>query len=72
LLNAAIGTDIYANNKPVCTIYLSGNNLADIAYQSNMSRIKYGDTNNLTGRVGIFNMGRNFSIKLIIPFDIKK
>ncbi|PSL50346.1 iron complex outermembrane receptor protein [Chitinophaga niastensis] len=71
LINAGIGTDIYSNNKAICSIYISGNNLADVAYQSNMSRVKYGDTNNVTGRMGVYSMGRNFSIKLIIPFNIK-
>ncbi len=71
LINAGIGTDIYSNDKVICSIYVSGNNLADVAYQSNMSRVKYGDTNNVTGRVGVFNMGRNFNIKLIIPFSIR-
>jgi len=71
LLNAGFGTGIFAKGKEICSIYLSGNNLADVAYQSNMSRLKYSDTNNLTGRVGVYNMGRNFSIKLIVPFNVK-
>lgn len=71
LLNAAIGTDILFRNKTICSIYLSGNNLGNVAYQSNMSRIKYADINHVTGRTGVYNMGRNFSIKLVVPFDIK-
>ena len=71
LLNAGIGTDIYSKDKMICSIVFGGNNLGDVAYQSNMSRIKYGDPNNVTGRIGVFNMGRNFSFKLIIPFDLK-
>jgi len=42
----------------------------DVAYQSNMSRIKYADPNNVTGRIGVFNMGRNISLKLVIPIEI--
>ncbi|MGZ3885564.1 MAG: hypothetical protein ACXVPD_16155, partial [Bacteroidia bacterium] len=51
-----------------------GTNLADVAYQSNMSRLKYFDNypNNYTGRSGIYSMGRNISFKLIVPIDIKK
>jgi len=28
--------------------------------------------NPVTGRVGVFNMGRNISVKLVIPFTIRK
>ncbi|HEX3024129.1 MAG TPA: TonB-dependent receptor [Chitinophagaceae bacterium] len=72
LLNAGFSTDIFSKNKNICTIHFSCNNIADVAYQSNMSRLKYSDTNNVTGRVGVFNMGRNFSFKLIIPLNIKE
>ena len=72
LLNAAIGTDFVSGKNRICSLYFMANNLTDLAYQSNMSRIKYGDVNNVTGRTGVYNIGRNFSIKLIIPFDIKK
>lgn len=69
LLNAGIGTDICSSNRTICSIHLIGTNLSDIAYQSNMSRLKYSDTNNTTGRIGVFNMGRNFTIKVIVPFN---
>jgi iron complex outermembrane recepter protein len=36
-----------------------------------MSRFKYYPVNYNTDRVGVFNMGRNLSIKLIIPIDMK-
>jgi iron complex outermembrane receptor protein len=74
LLNAGIGFDV-ANKKGVslCSISVSANNLTDVAYQSNMSRLKYFDNypNNPTGRSGIYNMGRNFSFKLVIPLSFK-
>lgn len=72
LLNVGLSTDIYSKHKNICSIYLSCNNLTDVAYQSNMSRLKYSDTNNTTGRIGVYNMGRNFSFKLIIPINIKE
>lgn len=72
LINIGIGTEIHSKKGNVCSVYLSGNNLADVAYQSNMSRLKYTDTNNTTGRIGVFNMGRNISFKLLIPIDFKK
>jgi len=71
LLNAGIGADISNGRKTLFTVYLSGNNLTDKAYQSNMSRLKYTDVNNVTGRTGVYNMGRNFSFKLIIPFPLR-
>jgi iron complex outermembrane receptor protein len=52
--------------------YLAVNNLANTTYMDYMSRFKYYPVNNLTGRVGVFNMGRNVSIKLDIPLDFKK
>lgn len=67
LINIGLGTEWTRNDKPVCSVYLSANNLTDVAYQSHLSRLKYAGINNLTGRNGIYNMGRNFSIKLLIP-----
>jgi iron complex outermembrane receptor protein len=72
LLNIGIGTDICSKNNTICSIYLTGNNLTDMGYQSSMSRIKYGDPNNVTGRTGVYNMGRNFSLKVLIPVVFKK
>ena len=71
LINAGMGGDICNGNKTLFSVYLSGTNLGDMGYQSNMSRLKYTDPNNVTGRIGVFNMGRNFSIKILIPFDLK-
>ncbi len=72
LINVGIGSEIHSAKGNVCSIYLVGNNLADVAYQSNMSRLKYTDTNNVTGRIGIYNMGRNISLKVLLPLDFKK
>ena len=72
LINAGIGGDICSHDKTLFSVYVYGSNLADVAYQSNMSRLKYTDPNNVTGRIGVYNMGRNFSIKILIPFDIKE
>jgi iron complex outermembrane receptor protein len=56
------------------SISLSALNITDIAYQNHLSRLKYTAENVVTGRTGVFNMGRNFSIKLNIPlsFSIDK
>ncbi len=69
LLNAGLGANIKAfNRKDFLCVYLSAENLADIAYQSHLSRLKYAPLNPATGRNGVFNMGRNISLKLIFNF----
>jgi len=70
LLNASISTDISSKNKTLFSIYFLGNNLADIAYQSHLSRLKYADVNQVTGRQGVFNTGRNFMVRLNIPLSL--
>jgi len=70
LLNASIGGDIVLKKKTICSLYISGSNLADMAYQSHLSRLKYAAVNNLTGKTGVYNMGRNISLKLIVPMDL--
>lgn len=74
LFDAGIGTDICTKKEvTICTIGIFCTNLTDVAYQSNMSRLKYFDNypNNGTGRSGIYSMGRNISFKLTIPINIK-
>jgi iron complex outermembrane receptor protein len=71
LLNAAVGTDLYSKNHLLFSIYLISTNLTDVAYQNHLSRLKYAPENPATGNVGIYNMGRNFSIKVDIPIGIK-
>jgi iron complex outermembrane recepter protein len=72
LLNAGLGANVV--NKKGQTIFnlvINASNLTDVAYQNNMSRLKYFDNfpDNGSGRSGIFNMGRNFSFKIIIPLS---
>ncbi len=69
LLNMGIGTDFTSGRKTLFSIYISGNNLTDVAYQSHLSRLKYAAVNYATGRTGIYNMGRNISFKVLIPID---
>ena len=71
LLNMGVGADIMANGKTIFTLSIAGNNLGDVAYQNHLSRLKYADENLATGRIGVFNMGRNFGIKLNIPLSYK-
>lgn len=45
-------------------------NLFNTSYQSHLSRLKYFEyyQHSPNGRSGIYSMGRNFSVKLIVPF----
>ncbi len=73
LLNMGVGTDIInKNRKTILTVHLAGNNLTDAAYQNHLSRLKYAVENLATGRMGVFNMGRNFSLKVNIPLVFKE
>ena len=75
LLNAGIGADfVTKNNKTLFSLGFSAVNIGDVAYQNHLSRLKYAEENMATGRTGVFNMGRNFSIKLNIPlsFNLKQ
>lgn len=74
LIDAGFGTDVTTKKgKTLFTLGIFGTNLADAAYQSNMSRLKYFDNYpvNGTGRSGIYSVGRNFSFKLTIPLSVK-
>lgn len=70
LLSLSAGTDILLRNgRKLCELYLIADNLLNSAYQSHLSRLKYADINNRTGRRGIYNPGRNITIKLIFPLQ---
>jgi len=71
LVDITAGTDIVRRNKTLFSIHLSALNIGDVAYQNHLSRLKYAAVNNVTGRQGVFNMGRNFGIKLNVPLDFK-
>lgn len=72
LLNMGIGTDFVLGHKTLFSLYISGDNLTDEAYQSHLSRLKYTWMNYATGRTGIYNMGRNISFKMLIPIDFSR
>jgi len=74
LLNAGLGGHILKHDgHEFCELYVICNNLLDTPYMDYMSRFKYYPANYATNppRVGVYNMGRNLSVKLIIPIDIK-
>ncbi len=68
LLNVGYSTQIHYRNRTLFSISLVGQNITDVAYQNHLNRLKYGPVNEATGRMGVFNMGRNFSFKVNIPF----
>jgi iron complex outermembrane recepter protein len=69
LINAGFGGNIAAfKRKDGISIFLSGENLGNAAYQNHLSRLKYAPENMATGRVGIYNMGRNVSLKVVLNY----
>jgi iron complex outermembrane receptor protein len=73
LLSAGIGGNlINSKGEKVLELFIEGTNLANVNYQSNMSRLKYFDNPVVPPGVtpGIFNMGRNISFKVVVPFDL--
>jgi iron complex outermembrane receptor protein len=72
LYNAATGCDIKGKkNKAICSFVLAANNITNVAYQSHLSRLKYAPLNYATGRSGVYNMGRNISLKVLVPLNFK-
>ena len=72
LIHTGMGTEVASKGKILFSLYISVNNLTDVAYQNHLSRLKYGAENYATGRKGVYNMGRNISVKLIVPVGLKK
>ena len=72
LLNAGVGTTVRNSaGKAIVRVNLLANNLLDIGYQSHLNRLKYAPDNPATGRSGVFNMGRNFAVKISVPIIFK-
>jgi iron complex outermembrane receptor protein len=70
LLSLSAGTDIQVKGRKVAELYVDADNLLDKAYQNHLSRLKYADDNVITGRSGVFNMGRNITFKVVVPINI--
>ncbi len=58
LIGASAGTDVVIKGKTRFSVYLIGSNLTDKAYMPHLSRLK---------EAGVYNMGRNISVKVSIP-----
>jgi iron complex outermembrane receptor protein len=73
LLSAGIGGNVVNKaGNTLFKVFIEGTNLGNVNYQSNMSRLKYFDNATVPPGVqpGIFNMGRNISFKVVVPFDL--
>jgi len=69
LFSAGVGGDIVSKGRTTCSIYIICSNLFNTPYMDYMSRFKYYPVNYTTDRVGVFNMGRNISFKVVVPLD---
>ena len=67
LLSLSVGSDVNIHKKKVAEVSITADNLLNRAYQNHLSRLKYTDVNNVTGKQGVYNMGRNIVFKLLIP-----
>ena len=67
LLSLSTGTDIQVKGKKIAELYITADNLLNKAYQNHLSRLKYADENVITGRHGVYNMGRNITFKVVLP-----
>ena len=68
VLNMGLGADVISKKgATLFSLYINASNITDVAYQSHLSRLKYADINTVTGRTGVYNMGRNVSVKVLVP-----
>ena len=67
LLGLSAGSDVLLKGKKIAELHLMVDNLTDVCYQDHLSRLKYADLNVVTGRRGVFNMGRNVVFRVSIP-----
>lgn len=70
LLNCGIDAEIRLASTQTIQLQLQVNNLLDKAYQNNLNRLKYFEyyTQSPNGHSGIYNMGRNICVKMIVTF----
>ena len=67
LVSLSAGTDIQVKRRKVAELYVTADNLLNRAYQNHLNRLKYADENVVTGRRGVYNMGRNITFKVVVP-----
>ena len=67
LVSLSAGTDIQVKRRKVAELYVTADNLLNRAYQNHLNRLKYADESVVTGRRGVYNMGRNITFKVVVP-----
>lgn len=67
LINLGVSTNLQIRNQHL-GVHFSVHNLLDKVYQNHLSRLKYFDSAPNAQYSGIYNMGRNFSLKLVYQF----
>ena len=72
LFNLSVGTDLMVCGRKVAELYVMADNLLNRSYQDHLSRLKYTDVNAATGRMGVYNMGRNVVMKMVVPLVFEK
>ncbi len=70
LLNAYVNFTFHYSKRSSLQLQFQVNNILDKAYQSNLNRLKYFEyySESTNGYYGIYAMGRNIAVKLILPF----
>jgi iron complex outermembrane receptor protein len=70
LINISAGASLRCANNQLLQFQVQVNNLMDIAYQNNLSRLKYFEYYAASpgNHLGIYNMGRNICMKMIYEF----
>jgi len=70
LFNASLSTVINYSKKSSLQFQLQVNNIFNTAFQSGLSRLKYFEyySQSPNGKLGIYGMGRNACVKMIVPF----
>jgi iron complex outermembrane receptor protein len=69
LLNIGVHTTLNLFKKAdFLFVAIQVDNLLDAAFQNHLSRLKYAPENIENGRIGVFNMGRTISLKMVVNF----
>jgi len=71
LVGVSAGADFTRKGKTLFSVNLTGTNLGDVAYQNHLSRLKYTSVNNVSGRQGVFNIGRSYGVKINVPLEFR-
>ncbi len=66
LLNAKVSAKMNIRWFESLDVVVSGNNLLNTVYQDHLSRLKYAPLNTANGYNGVWNMGRNISVQVMI------